>query len=97
MDELKSLRKVSLGLYVKKLQKIKDNNLDLMYAVIEKYTKEEDVIEIFKKFFKDKELEYIEDCFILHNKNLKDKYKKYKYIFIDLKKLKKKSFIYFYR
>lgn len=97
IEDLNRTRKISLEKYINELQKLKNNNLDIIYLVIEKYVKKEDVTKVFKDFYEDKELEYIEDSFVLHNKYLKDKYKKYKYIFIDLKSLYKKSFIYFYR
>ena len=97
LEDLNRIRKNSLELYIRELQKLKDNNLVTMYLVIEKYVEKEYIIEVFKDFYEDKELEYIEDSFTLYNKYLKDKYKKYKYIFIDLKSLYKKSFIYFYR
>ena len=97
LEDLNRIRKNGLEPYIRELQKLKNNNLDTIYLVIEKYVKKEDVTEVFKNFYEDKELEYIEDSFVLHNKNLKDKYKKYRYIFIDLKRLYKKSFIYFYR
>ena len=97
LEDLNRIRKSSLEKYLIELQKLKNNNLDIIYLVIEKYVKKEDVTEVFKNFYEDKELEYIEDSFVLHNKNLKNKYKKYRYIFIDLKMLYKKSFIYFYR
>ena len=97
LEDFNRIRENSLELYIRELQKLKNNNLDTIYLVIEKYVKKEYITEVFKNFYEDKELEYIEDSFILYNKHLKDKYKKYKYIFIDLKRLYRKSFIYFCR
>ena len=75
---------------------LKYDSINIIKKVICKYVKKECQYIVFDSY-KNIECFELDDSFILHNKYLDVQYKKYKYIFIDLKNINNRKFIYFYK
>lgn len=94
--EKRKLFEINQYYYQLYLLELKYNSISIIKKVIKKYIKKEYQYIIFDSY-KNTECFELDGSFILHNKYLNVQYKKYKYIFIDLKNINNRRFIYFYK